>query len=225
MSLSKPRERRTRNPESTHAAILDAAQTILAQDGAEALSVSRVASLAGVNRGTAYQHFVAKEDLIKATLDRVSHQLLEAVFEEADSALVPDLDSLPDIIKRMVIFTMRMAQYTTENPDISRIWLYDVLSKQNPKEDIFYKRFLQAVEVLATSEVSEKGIDVEPLAVLLLSGFFLWPIWVRSHAGTGKKRKQLAQRFGKEVLRLTMHGVLVSDSHSLLQKYLEQDPT
>ena len=84
MSEAKPRERRKRDPEGTRTVILDAAQSILAQDGAEALSVSRVANLAGVNRGTAYQHFLAKEDLIQATMDRVSHQLLEAVFEESD---------------------------------------------------------------------------------------------------------------------------------------------
>ena len=84
MSKAKPRERRRRDPEGTRTAILDAAQSILAEDGAEALSVSRVANLAGVNRGTAYQHFLAKEDLIEATMERVSHQLLDAVFELSD---------------------------------------------------------------------------------------------------------------------------------------------
>jgi AcrR family transcriptional regulator len=76
---SKPRQRRKRDPESTRSSILEAAKTILAQDGAEGLSVSSVAKLAGVNRGTAYQHFQVKEDLIRATLELVSHQLLDAV--------------------------------------------------------------------------------------------------------------------------------------------------
>lgn len=213
MSQSKPRERRRRDPEGTRMAILDAAQAILAEDGAEALSVSRVANLAGVNRGTAYQHFLAKEDLIEATMARVSLQLLEAVFEESDSniksiedVLEPDMQHLPDVIKLMAGFTMRMALYTVENPDISRIWLFDLLSKKNPKEDVFYLRFLQAIERLASSDVSEPDIDVEALAVLMLSGFFLWPVWVDSHAKSKKMRKEMAQRFGNEVLRLTLHG-------------------
>lgn len=220
MQKATPRERRRRDPEGTRTVILDAAQSILAQDGAEALSVSRVANLAGVNRGTAYQHFLAKEDLIQATMERVSHQLLEAVFEESqvedsamDDTLEPDLQHLPDVIKRMAGFTMRMALYTVENPDISRIWLFDLLSKKDPKEDVFYKRFLQAIERLAKSDVSEPDIDIEALAVLMLSGFFLWPVWVGSHAKTKKMRQQMAQRFGNEVLRLTLHGFLaVKDS-------------
>ena len=223
MPQVQTRERRKRDPEGTRNAILDAAQSILAQDGAEALSVSRVASLAGVNRGTAYQHFLAKEDLIEATMERVSHQLMEAVFEEYQSeevpieeTLDPDLQHLPDVIKLMAGFTMRMAQYTVDNPDISRIWLFDVLSKKDPKEDVFYKRFLQAIERLAQSDVSEPGIDVEALAVLMLSGFFLWPVWVGSHAKTKKMRAQMAQRFGNEVLRLTLHGFLAVKTREVL---------
>ncbi|MEE2731998.1 TetR/AcrR family transcriptional regulator [Ketobacter sp.] len=219
MPQTKPRERRKRDPEGTRIAILDAAQTILAEDGAEALSVSRVANLAGVNRGTAYQHFLAKEDLIEATMSRVSHQLLEAVFEEKEGSvypiedeLEPDLQHLPDMIKRMAGFTMRMALYTVDNPDISRIWLFDLLSKKDPKEDVFYKRFLQAIERLAASDVSAPDIDVEALAVLMLSGFFLWPVWVDSHAKSKKMRKQMAQRFGNEVLRLTLNGFLAVKS-------------
>lgn len=226
MPQTKPRERRKRDPEGTRSAILDAAQSVLARDGAEALSVSRVANLAGVNRGTAYQHFLAKEDLIEATMERVSHQLLEAVFEESqpqhngkpiEDGLDPDLQHLPDVIKRMAGFTMRMALYTVENPDISRIWLFDVLSKEDPKEDVFYKRFLQAIERLASSDVSEPDIDIEALAVLMLSGFFLWPVWVGSHAKTKKMRFQMAQRFGNEVLRLTLHGFLSIQSREVLE--------
>ena len=73
---------RRRDPELTRNAILDAAQQCLARDGAEGVSVSAVAKLAGVNRGTAYQHFHSKEALIRATLERVSQQLLDATFSE-----------------------------------------------------------------------------------------------------------------------------------------------
>ena len=66
------KKRRARNPEATREAILAAARTILAQDGQEALSLSQVANLAGVNRGTAYQHFETRENLIAATLGAVA---------------------------------------------------------------------------------------------------------------------------------------------------------
>ena len=78
--MAETRKRRARNPEATREAILVAAQTMLAKDGPEALSLSKVAVLAGVNRGTAYQHFETREKLVAATIDWVSDQMFEAVF-------------------------------------------------------------------------------------------------------------------------------------------------
>ncbi len=228
--MAAKQQRRKRDPDATRTAILEAARTILAKDGAEGLSVSSVAKLAGVNRGTAYQHFQVKEDLIRATLDWVSHQLLDAVFEGGDldgeppeGLLLPDLEHLPEIINGMVEFNLRLAEYAIENPDIGRIWLYDVLSREDPKEDVFYKRFAQALQTLADSDASLDDMDVEVLAVLMLTGYFLWPVWVRAHARSKKARRQMAERFAGEVMRLSMHGVLRADSHALMKAYLKSN--
>jgi len=232
MPPSKPRQRRKRDPESTRKSILEAAKNMLAKDGAEGLSVSGVAVLAGVNRGTAYQHFQDKEDLTRATLDWVSHQLLDAVFEGGDldgeppeGLLEPNIEHLPEVINRMAEFNIRLSEYAVENPEIGRIWLYDVLSRENPKEDVFYKRFEQALQNLAGSEAGLNDIDTEVLAVLMLTGYFLWPVWVRSHAKGPKARRQMAHRFAGEVLRLSMHGVLRADSHAILNAFLKNTLT
>ncbi len=228
--MSKQKQRRKRDPDATRDSILEAAKSILARDGAEGLSVSSVAKLAGVNRGTAYQHFQVKEDLVRATLDSVSQQLLEAVFEDSDldgdppeGALQPDLAHLPEVINGMAEFNLRLARYAIDNPDIGRIWLYDVLSRENPKDDVFYKRFAQALQGLADSDASLDDMDVEVLAVIMLTGYFLWPVWVRAHARSKKARKEMAVRFAAEVLRLSMHGVLRADSHALMQAYLKSN--
>ncbi|MFT5483421.1 MAG: AcrR family transcriptional regulator [Halieaceae bacterium] len=230
MAASKQQTRRKRDPESTRISILEAATSILAQDGAEGLSVSSVAKLAGVNRGTAYQHFQVKEDLVRATLDQVSHKLLDAVFEGGDldgdmpeGLPTPDLVHLPEVIKGMAEFNLRLAEYAIENPDIGRIWLFDVLSRKNPRDDVFYKRFAQALQNLAESDASHEDMDVEVLAVVMLTGYFLWPVWVRSHAKTKKARREMAERFASEVMRLSMHGVLHADSHSILKAYLKKN--
>ena len=230
MAPTKKGQRRKRDPESTRIAILEAAKTVLARDGAEGLSVSSVAKLAGVNRGTAYQHFQVKEDLVRATLDWVSHQLLEAVFQGGDQGgevpedlPAPDLAHLPDVINGMAEFNLRLAEYAIGNPDIGRIWLFDVLSRENPKEDVFYKRFALALQNLAENDASEEDMDVEVLAVVMLTGYFLWPVWVRAHARSKKARRQMAERYAREMLRLSMHGVLKADSHSILKAYLKKN--
>src|SRR6201996_4486340 len=74
------RPRRKRDPEGTREAILEAAGLVLAQDGKEGVSVAQVAQRAGVNRGTAYQHFQTREQLIEATATWVSEKLYRAVF-------------------------------------------------------------------------------------------------------------------------------------------------
>src|SRR5689334_25177361 len=79
------RARRERNPERTREAILEAAREVLAQDGKEGLSVAQVAQRAGVNRGTAYQHFQTREQLIEATAKWVSDKLYRAVFGDPRS--------------------------------------------------------------------------------------------------------------------------------------------
>jgi len=221
-------QRRKRDPESTRIAILEAAKTVLARDGVEGLSVSSVAKLAGVNRGTAYQHFQVKEDLVRATLDWVSHQLLESLFDQAlldgENRLRIDqaaLEQRPDVVGDMVTFNNRLAEYAIENPDICRIWLYDVLSRDNPKEDVFYKNFEEAIRDLAAVGALEQGMDTEVHAVLMLAGFFLWPVWVRSHAKGRKSRQQMAERFASEVTRLSMHGVFRDRGRAGLKRVAE----
>lgn len=228
MAAKKHKERRKRDPDATRIAILEAAKDVLAQDGAEGLSVSSVAKRAGVNRGTAYQHFQVKEDLVRATLDWVSEQLLEAVFGEEAGAvpedrLTPDLAHMPEMINRMAAFNLRLAEYAVDNPEIGRVWLFDVLSRDNPRDDVFYKRFEQAMQDLAASDASVDGMDVEVLAVLMLTGYFMWPVWVRAHARSRKARRRMAERFAGELMRLSMDGVLRADSHTILRAYLKRN--
>lgn len=71
-----------------------------------------------------------------------------------------------------------MVFYIVDNLDISCIWLFDVLFKKDFQEDVFYKCFLEVIERLVNSDVSEFDIDIEVLVVLMLLGFFLWLVWV-----------------------------------------------
>src|SRR5271154_7344507 len=76
------RPRRKRDPQSTREAILEAARQQLSQDGKEGVSVAQVAQRAGVNRGTAYQHFQTREQLIEATIAWAGDKMYRAVFGE-----------------------------------------------------------------------------------------------------------------------------------------------
>ncbi len=197
------RVRRARNPDGTREAILEAAREVLAQDGKEGLSVSLVARRAGVNRGTAYQHFQTREQLIEATTQWVSDKLFHAVYGDHAEVRGESADSIG-----IKLVTEHLADFAMENPELGRAWLFELLSSRRPASDRFWQGYESSFEQLAKTEYAQPGIDTEVVSVLTLAGMFLWPVWARAHTRNAKERQQMAKRFSREVLRMSLHGTL-----------------
>jgi TetR/AcrR family transcriptional regulator len=70
---------RERNPERSRAAILDAAETLFAEKGYEATSLSEVGTMAGVSRATPGYFFGSKSALYRAVMDRMFTDVRDAV--------------------------------------------------------------------------------------------------------------------------------------------------
>jgi AcrR family transcriptional regulator len=202
-ATAMPRRRRARDPRATREAILEAARDIFAKDGAQGLSVSEVAARAGVNRGTAYQHFATRETLLRATVEWVSETLYRAVFgdpADAGRRAVETVD-VPGLTDRLTGFAM-------DNPDLCRVWLLQVLASPDPADDLFWREYRGSIGRFADTDLAEPGVDAEVLTVIMLAGTFLWPAWTQAHgAGQGEGRTP-ARRFSDEVLRLSMYGSL-----------------
>ncbi|MEV0145676.1 MULTISPECIES: TetR/AcrR family transcriptional regulator [unclassified Nonomuraea] len=62
---------------STAEKIADAAQTILVSEGAEAVTMRRVADMAGVSAMAAYKHYPSRQALLDAVADRAFRELAE----------------------------------------------------------------------------------------------------------------------------------------------------
>ena len=202
------KKRRARDPQATREAILEAARARLAQDGPEGLSLSEVAHLAGVNRGTAYQHFETREKLIKATIDWVSERLYRAVFGDPDNAAERRVEEV-DVTE----LTDRMAAFAMENPELCRIWLLQVLASPDPASDLFWREYQGSLARFAGTDLAQPGVDSEVLTVLMLAGNFLWPIWVQAQGDTGGNAAALARRFSNECLRLSMFGTMRAEKY------------
>jgi AcrR family transcriptional regulator len=206
------RPRRKRDPEGTREAILEAAGLVLAQDGKEGVSVAQVAQRAGVNRGTAYQHFQTREQLIEATATWVSEKLYRAVF--GDPALNPAEAASHDI----EALTEHLAEFAMENPEIARVWLFELLSSKRPADDPFWQQYVSSFEKFAHTPSAKPGIDTEVASVLMLAGAFLWPVWARAHSRTSKERQIMAKRLSREVLRMSLHGTLQAEKYPELDE-------
>jgi AcrR family transcriptional regulator len=199
--LRKPR--RSRDPVATRAVILEAACRLLAKDGPEGISLSEVALLAGVNRGTAYQHFETREKLIEATLHHVSEQMFRAVFGDPETIGERQIEHVD-----MVDVTEKLAHFAMENTELCRVWLLQILSSPEPTRDPFWREYAGSIARFAQTDLAKPNIDVEVWSIITLAGNFLWPVWARSHSQDDGERKALAHRFAQEMLRLSMYGTL-----------------
>ena len=209
------RARRKRDPEGTREAILEAAREVLAQDGKEGVSVAQVAQRAGVNRGTAYQHFQTREQLIEATAAWASERLFRTVFGDPEVAARQAVGSV-NVEEVMA----HLAEFAMENPEIGRVWLFELLTSRRPSDDPFWQKFVYNLERFAKTELAQPGVDVEVLSVLVLAGTFTWPVWARAHARTAKERQQMSKRFAHELLRMSLHGTLRSEKYPNLDEKL-----
>jgi AcrR family transcriptional regulator len=214
MADKKPR--RSRDPAATREAILEAARTLLAKDGPEGISLSEVAQLAGVNRGTAYQHFATREKLIEATAKWVSEKMFREVF--GDPATLGER-----VIEQVDIGdpTDRIADFAMENPELCRVWLLQLLASPDPTEDPFWNEYHGSVARFSKTDLSQENIDTEPFAVIMLAGAMLWPVWARSHARDDEERRRLSRRFAQEVLRLCMHGSVKPEHYPQIEARLQ----
>jgi len=214
---TEKKTRRRRDPDSTREAILEAASQLLAKNGPEGLSVSQVAQLAKVNRGTAYQHFQTREQLLQATTAWVSEKLSRAVFGDPDQDPDPahSMMDAHQVADELALFAM-------ENPELGRVWLFEVLSSSRPSSDPFWNQYRQRLEHFAKSDYAQPGIDVEVHSVLVLVGVFLWPVWARAHTRNTKERRDMALRYAREALRLGLHGSMKPEKFPELDTRLRE---
>jgi AcrR family transcriptional regulator len=196
-------KRRPRDPDATREVILEAARTLLAKNGPEGVSLSEVAHLAGVNRGTAYQHFETREKLIEATVTWASGKLFRAAFGDPDTIGERRVEEVD-----VAAMNERLAEYAMDNPELCRVWLLQVLASPDPTTDPFWREYQGSFQRFAATEMAQPGIDAEVLSVMNLSGIFFWPIWARAHASEEADRLRFASRYVTEILRLSLYGTM-----------------
>jgi AcrR family transcriptional regulator len=215
MAIPPKRARRNNaDPKSTRREILQAALEVLAKDGPESLSVAEVARRAGVNRGTAYQHFPTREDLAHATAAWVSERINKAFYGDFEQ-LAKSNEVYPADLA-----TKRLSNFAMNNPELSRAWLFDVMATEGPVTDKFWLRYVEELGKFAQSGYGREDMDVEVLAFITLASALLWPIWAGAHGKSAKAREKIQKRFVDEMMRLVLFGSLVRERHpDLVKRY------
>ncbi len=187
---------RVRDPDATRGAILAAAQAMMAEHGPQALTVSEVARRAGVNRGTAYQHFPTREKLVAAMLDRLGRITKTMLDATAAPGLNERIDATVD--------------YFVAHPELVRLSLFRMLAGIPHPNEALWNDYVQRMRHLAASVDSRAGIDSEMLAVILLGATVLWSLRVQS----GAARAAATRRYLRELKRLMLYGVVRPERHA-----------
>lgn len=197
---ARARRRRERDPAATREAILTAARAMMAEHGPAGLTLTEVARRANVNRGTAYQHFATRDEVIAAVLD--------TTFASTKATL--DADA-PDTLEARIDQTVR---YLVAHPELVRLSLFRILGGvPNPREDL-WADYRDRVRALVAGPGGQPDVDADALAVILLGGTLLWSMRVH----TGVEPPAATDRYLRELKRLLLHGVLRPERHPELAR-------
>ena len=162
-AASRPRgARRTRDPEATRAAILDAAEDIFLAHGFAQATTSAIASQAGVTKSLLHHHFGSKEGLWQEVKMRRF-----SAYADQQLHMLGTTGPTPDLLRDSIIFYFR---FLKSNPQLVRIlaWVFLEQEGQACKE---LNRDLIIQGVARLREAQERGVlraDIDPHYILFL---------------------------------------------------------
>jgi len=116
---------------ATRAALLDAARQILEERGFEALTMSAVATSAGVSRPAVYLHFTSRTDLVSGLFDHIS--AAEGLQESLQKVW-----TAPDALNALEQWAQHLARYHPRILAVDRA--VDRLRRVDPNAAAHHKR-------------------------------------------------------------------------------------
>jgi AcrR family transcriptional regulator len=185
---------RTRDPDATRESILQAAQAMMAERGPVGLTVSDVARRAGVNRGTAYQHFPTREELVAEVLARQAQRAKSVIDAAAPASLNDRIDQTID--------------YFASHPELVRVSMFRLLAGV-PQPTDHWAGYIAWVERFTGDSPGPPSVDAEVLSVILLGGMLLWLLGVHGRTPDAAGLRRLK----REIKRMLLYGAIRPEAH------------
>ncbi len=148
MAGDKKQERKRALEAFTRQGILDAAVGLLTREGIQGLTMDRVATEAGVAKGTLYVYFTNKEEILDAALDASFYPLIRESFALLESDLAPD--------KKLAEYSLCYVKFFDEHRDLIRVIFFDrerINSGESHFTDSRYRTFVERV-----ADVLDEGV-------------------------------------------------------------------
>ncbi len=194
------------------AALLDAAQQILAEKGLPRVTVREVAERAGVKPALVNYYFGSKDDLLRAVADRISAELLDRI-----RAVVSQAGSAEEQLANMVRAAVAVIGADRYAP---RLIAEQVLFGEDEVIDDFVTNFASKnlenfAQVLQEGQRLGVFREVNPMFLIpALFGsslfFFLAEPILKRLYGIPGITPELAQQFAEHQVELLLNGILKS---------------
>lgn len=150
--------------------ILNAAMKVLAEKGAEVMKISDVAVAANIGKGTVYEYFDSKDDIINAIFMHWA--------EENEAAIGRKLLRIHDPREKLIVFMRSNIDILEKSGDMVAI-IFDFWSRGIRDQAVHQKNWLKEMYhdyVLAMAGIIEEGmrqgvfrqVDAVPLAAAIL---------------------------------------------------------
>jgi AcrR family transcriptional regulator len=184
MNKQPARKKRIRNPELTRAKLLQAAVDLVADKGAEALSLKEVAQRAEVSRSVTYLHFKDRDHLLRETKQWITDQLQRGVTR---------FDETTPLYER----TLHTVGLVLENPEVSRAMMVDALTKGelNNKHPL-YRLVMERLRYLQKNGKLARDCDLEVRTYIHLGSIAATLLFEKQNEG--EDMEKLAARFTRE---------------------------
>jgi AcrR family transcriptional regulator len=198
MTRQPARKTRIRNPTQTRARLLQATVEIMAQKGADGLSIKEAARLAKVSRGVAYQHFEHREHLLREAKGWITERMLDSM-QNMDPASADDL-------------LLRMARLILQNRDAATLLISDAVAGRDLSLDHPITRLVrESLERLKRTGEARADLDADILAYIFM-GMVSTLVMLSRLPGTDAE--ELAQRFTREFSGFMRLGIYASSART-----------
>ncbi len=148
MTGDKKQERKRALEAFTRQGILDAAIGVLMRDGIQGLTMDRMATEAGVAKGTLYVYFTNKEEILDAALEASFDPLSRESFALLEGDYVSD--------RKLEEFSLCQLRFFDKHRDLIRVLFFDrerIHSEKNHFANDRYQTFVQRI-----ADVLDEGV-------------------------------------------------------------------
>lgn len=147
-------------------AIVRAAELVLEEQGADALTTTRVAKKAGVSVGSLYQYFPNKDALVAALVERYMLQLREVFMQMLQMASALPLQTLIEGILRMLATTIRAQGRGVHRPLLER---YSAIGLARMAEENL-ERYIEALTSHLAQRPEVRCADLRRACFIMVHG-------------------------------------------------------